>query len=94
LEPEREISDIDRLITDPLNVVRVSVRTDEMADLLRATQTSPAAIEYSALIGLAVHMMAVSQGLPIDDETLSRFSRLLFGRIAPIIEEVVRDFEA
>jgi hypothetical protein len=61
-------------------------RMCEIARLIKSTQDERANVEYSALICVAAHIMAVSNGVKPTYENLGRIGRLIAARVIPAIE--------
>jgi hypothetical protein len=61
-------------------------RMTEIMRLIFSTQAGPAHVEYSALIGAAAMVMAMSQGIMPTHDNLGRLGRLIARHVIPAIE--------
>jgi len=61
-------------------------RMEEIASLIGPTQSDRAIVEYSALLCVAVAVFAISNGIPLSQENLSRYMRAAANAIVPALE--------
>ena len=70
---------------------KVADRMEKISRSIRASTSTEAIVEYSALIGLGVAVMAYHYGLTTTDKSLSRLLRRVMESLGEVVESEIKN---